>query len=175
MAEKKRSDLGDGVAEMWKIMTRLAEEDRPLALAALRSMLGAPSETADTPDARGPAKGGAAKSPSGNRGSGDAREFFIAKNPQSKLESLAVAARFRESHGGGTTHSKEELQNVFVRAHRNFDTANFRFDIANAKTKGFFNKGRDNQLSYAGQNFVDALPDREKAVEQLSRPRRKRV
>ncbi len=172
MSEKKKSDLGKAVAAMWATLLALEEEDRPRALAALRTMLGGALEESEPPLNRGTSGGVQANSrPHGiTRG---AREFFDAKNPESKLEMLAVAARFRELNNGGTTHSRDELRDVFVQARRNFDAAKFRFDIANAKNKGFFNRGRESQLSYAGQNFVDALPKREEALKQLSRRGRK--
>ncbi|MFM2423636.1 MAG: hypothetical protein RLZZ70_21 [Candidatus Parcubacteria bacterium] len=97
-----------------------------------------------------------------------AREFFAEKNPQNKGEELAVAARYIELSEQLEEYSKAEIKAVFAEARKNFDDKNFGRDIDNAKRQaGLFisGTGRDaNKLSYAGQQFVDALPDREAAA-----------
>lgn len=99
--------------------------------------------------------------------SGKAKEFFELKNPQNKGEELAVAARYREETSGAEEHSKADLKTVFAEARRNFDDKNFSRDMDNARRQaGLFNvgTGRDaNKLSYKGQQFVDALPNRDEA------------
>lgn len=100
------------------------------------------------------------------------RSFFEEKQPESKGEELAVAARYREAYGGATSSTKDELREVFKSARRNFDANNYNRDIGNARTKGLFNKGSgaDTVLSHYGQNYVDALPDRE-MVNALKKPK----
>lgn len=100
------------------------------------------------------------------------REFFEAKLPESKGEELAVAAKYRELYADATSSTKDELQDVIKKARRNFDTKNYARDIDNARTKGLFNRGNgtDAVLSHYGQNYVDALPDRD-AVKALRRPK----
>jgi hypothetical protein len=120
------------------------------------SLAGGPAVTEDH------SAGGSAESPT-------PMDYFGAKNPKSKVEMLAVAARYREEYEDSETHSKEQLKKVITDARRNFDAHNFARDISNAKSlRGLFNtsgRKRDaNKLSYYGQQFVDALPDREAAM-----------
>lgn len=100
--------------------------------------------------------------------SGGAQEFFAEKNPKNKGEELAVAARYIELTASVEEISKADFKAVFAEARRNFDDKNFSRDIDNAKRQaGLFNigTGRDaNKLSYQGQQFVDALPDRDTAL-----------
>ncbi len=107
----------------------------------------------------------------------NAGAFFDSKEPKNKGEELAVAARFRELKQDGKTHSKTDFKQIVTDARRNFDSSNFSRDLDNAKRQaGFFNLGTDreaSQLSYYGQQYVDALPDRE-AVAKLRRPKIKK-
>ena len=106
--------------------------------------------------------------------SNDAGAYFDEKEPKNKGETLAVAARFLEQTAHEETHSKADLKAVITSARRNFDDNNFARDMDNAKRHaGFFNlgTGRDaSKLSYYGQQYVDALPDREAALK-LRRPK----
>jgi len=94
----------------------------------------------------------------------DAIQFFEQKDPRNKLEELAVAARFRELTENAVSHTKDQLGSVIKSARRNFDVRNFARDMGNAKTSKMFNLGSENALSYAGQKYVDALPNRELAA-----------
>jgi hypothetical protein len=58
-----------------------------------------------------------------------------------KIEELAVAARFLEKTANQTTVTQAEIKSVISAARRNFDASNFGRDINNARTKGLFNKG----------------------------------
>ncbi len=104
--------------------------------------------------------------------------YFAAKDPKNKQEELAVAARFREIVRGDQKHSKKDFENIFGEARRNFDAVNFAFDMRNAKKAGLFVKGGKashmHHLSYFGQNFVDALPGRQKASSANTNSRKKR-
>jgi hypothetical protein len=71
----------------------------------------------------------------GSPGSSDtknAQTYFDQKNPQSKIEELAVAARYRELKEGVETHEKEDLKRVITSARRNFDVNNYTRDLGNA-------------------------------------------
>lgn len=111
-------------------------------------------------------------------GDGDAKSFFEQKAPKSKGEELATAARFRELFEDAETSTKEELKAVIKKARRNFDDHNFRRDVDNARrSQGLFTKGTGKDsyvLSHYGQNYVDAMPDRD-AVKKLRRPTRKKT
>lgn len=99
------------------------------------------------------------------------KQFFDLKAPNSKIEELAVAARYRELHESADAHEKDDFKRVIGLARRNFDSKHYKRDMSNAKVAGLFNKGGGNPLAYYGQNYVDALPDRE-AVKQLKKPKR---
>jgi hypothetical protein len=111
-----------------------------------------------------------------NFNASNAYEFFQQKDPHNKLECFAVAARFLETNQNVASCSKDELKSVMGTkgARRNFDERNFQRDIDNAKQKGLFNRGADEKgkftLSYYGQQYVDALPDRAK-VKALRKPK----
>jgi hypothetical protein len=96
----------------------------------------------------------------------DEKKYFDTKEPRNKGEEFAVAARYREERENAISSTRAELQKVITSARRNFDARNFKRDLENARTKGLFNRGtgRDSiVLSYFGQGFVDALPDRDAA------------
>jgi len=104
------------------------------------------------------------------------QQYFVQKSPQNKGEMFAVAAKYREEHGAGTSHTREDFVKFFSDARQNFDRSNFLRDMGNAQRQAqLFNIGTSRgqyQLSYYGQQYVDALPDRD-AVKTLKRPRRK--
>lgn len=116
--------------------------------------------------------------PTAASNSSDPAAYFASKDPKSKQEELAVAARFRETIRGETKHTKKDFEAIFGEARRNFDGPNFAFDMRNAKKAGFFVKGgaksHSHSLSYFGQNFVDALPDRSKAQATKAKSKKKR-
>lgn len=163
-------------AKLYELLSPLSPEERARVVRATMILFGegapAPPPAGATPPPAG------ASPPAAN----DAGAFFDMKDPKNKGETLAVAARFRELNQNEETHTKADLKAVITSARRNFDDSNFARDINNAKRQaGFFNlgTGRDaSKLSYYGQQFVDALPDRE-AASKLKRPRvgggRKRI
>lgn len=103
----------------------------------------------------------------------DPASYLAHKAPQSKMELLAVAARYRELYESKSDHSKEDFATFFSTARKNFDHNNFAGDMRNAKNAGFFVKesssAHSHKLSYNGQNYVDSLPDKEKAASQLKK------
>jgi len=94
---------------------------------------------------------------------GTASQYFQHKDPKGKTEELATAARYRELTEQAETHTKEQIHHVIKSARRNFDVRNFARDLGNAKTAKLFTLGKDIALSYAGQQYVDALPNRQEA------------
>lgn len=156
-------------AKLYGLLSGLSSEDRARAIQATLILFGEEAPTAPlvggTPLPR-PRTSGAAPT--------DPAAYLDEKAPTNKGETLAVAARFRELSQKEETHSKADLKTVITRARRNFDDSNFARDINNAKRQaGFFNlgTGRDAvKLSYYGQQFVDALPDRE-AASKLLKPK----
>jgi len=104
----------------------------------------------------------------------NAQQYFDQKEPHTKVELLAAAARFREQHQEQHKHTRADLKTVIHdEGRRDFDEHNFSWDIRNAKDKSLFTKGKDIQLSSYGQQYVDALPDREK-VKKLRAPAKRR-
>jgi len=73
-------------------------------------------------------------------------------------------------------YSKKDFASYFKSARQNFDAKNFSADLRNAKNSGLFVKGGSSsgkhKLTYGGQNFVDSLPDREKAEKHLKKKTR---
>jgi hypothetical protein len=127
-----------------------------------------------------PSGGGGAASSGGGAGASDggvhqvaevrkgARAYFDLKRPQGKSEELATAARFHELTKDGAAATKADLERIIsTEARRGFRTSNFPRDIENARGAKLFNPGGSSTagytLSYVGQNFVDALPNREAA------------
>ncbi len=115
---------------------------------------------------------------------GEASEYFEHKNPQTKGEELAVAARFLELKDNAVSSKREDLESVFNDARINFDGKRFKDNIVNAmKTARFFNTGGTKATGYTlslyGQNYVDVLPNREaaKALQKpkATKPRKSRV
>ena len=107
-------------------------------------------------------------------GAVSAKTYFKSKEPKFKGEELATAARYREQHTEAEASTKNDLKAVFKDARRNFDANNFLKDLNNARTKGLFNKGTGKDsavLSHYGQNYVDAMPDRD-AMKKLRKPKR---
>ena len=155
-------------AKLYELLSPLTPEERTRVVRATLILFG--DEAIPEPDAPDKPSG----RDRGDENPNDPREFFDEKAPQNKGEALAVAARFRELTDGEETHSKADLKKVITDARRNFDDSNFARDINNAKRQaGFFNlgTGRDAiKLSYYGQQFVDALPNREEASK-LKRPK----
>lgn len=116
--------------------------------------------------------------PRGGHASGDLKRYFAEKAPKNKKETLAIAARWAQLHEGKETVAKDDFKRLIIGAGRHFDAHNFSMDITDAKrSSGFFvaGTGKDEyRLTYFGEQFVDALPNREVA-DQLARPKSKKV
>ena len=158
MSEQK--NIANTSVELLKLLESYSTEERQRIIQATMILLG-DTNIPIVPNLETPSSFGS------KAVSGKAKEFFEQKDPKNKGEELAVAARYREETIGAEEHSKADLKAVFAEARRNFDDKNFSRDIDNARRQaGLFNLGtsRDaNKLSYQGQQFVDALPNRDVA------------
>jgi hypothetical protein len=163
-----KRNVASVTSDIYDLLEPLAPDERLRAINAALTLLGT-SLVASTPAATpsSPYPVGVAPRSIGNT----AAEFFASKDPHSKIEELAVAARYRENENDARTHTKEELQEVFRAARRNFDARNFHRDMDNARVRGVFTRDKEITLAYYGQQYVDLLPDRE-AVKALRRPKR---
>lgn len=157
-------DLAETTVKIHSLLKEFDEPaDRQKVIAAALTLLGdvfsppAPGRAVGT----GPGLGGRNGTAGGTL---DPIQFFEQKDPRNKIEELAVAARFRELTENAVSHTKDQLGSVIKNARRNFDVRNFARDMGNAKTAKMFNLGPENALSYAGQKYVDALPNRELAA-----------
>jgi hypothetical protein len=160
--------------KLYELLSLLDAEDRTKVIQATLILCG------DTPSSEALSVGGNALQVGGSGepevNLSDVKAFFDAKDPRNKGEEFAVAARFRESAEHKHEHSKQDIESIITGARRNFDSTNYARDIKNARNQsGLFNKNtckNVDKLSYYGQNYVDALPDRE-AVKKLRKPVKK--
>jgi hypothetical protein len=161
-----RTDLAGITTQIHDLLLGLEAHDRQKAITAAMTLLGDAYFPVVAARADGSVGGqnGAAQSNTADDSALTARAFFDQKEPRGKVEELVVAARYREIAEDAETHTKEQLGQTIKAARRNFDATNFARDLANAKTAKFLNLGKDNSLSYSGQKYVDALPDREQAA-----------
>lgn len=165
-----KTNLGDVTSEVYGLLSDLEDDDRTKILNSVHQLFGTSAPPAsnglDLPEDRTVGSGGSTP-----------QKFFAAKKPANKGEMLAVAAQYRKQHDGKDQHSKDDFAEFFKAARQNFDSRNFSRDIKNAQIQaGFFNTGGPRgqyQLAYYGQQYVDALPDRE-AAKKLKRPNRKK-
>jgi hypothetical protein len=157
-----KQNVIDVTKEIYKLLEPLSPEDRSRVISAALTLLGQEQITSKVGGGREEGDGGKSK-PS------TSQSYFAQKDPHKKVEFLAVAARFREQNKNEHEHKKEDFESVIKDARRNFDGHNFSTDISNAKRKGLFIKGKENKLSFYGQQYVDTLPDRE-ALKKLRPP-----
>lgn len=162
-------------AALYGLLEPLTQEERTRVIQATLVLLGDQVPTLTTVSGENFKNDISPRKPPRNSGDPeDGSTFLDEKAPKTKGETLAVAARFLELTAGNEAHSKAELKAVFSAARRNFDDGHFARDMDNARRQaGLFNTGtgRDShKLSYYGQQFVDALPDREAAAK-IKRPR----
>lgn len=171
MSMTNAKTFSTATTEIFQLLEDFKPDERKRIIAAAVTLFGDEPTgqfITGTPSAKGRV-GLAADQKSPTASASDPKAFFDGKKPHSKIEELAVAARFRES-SGNNTHEKADFEQVIRAARRDFNANKFRRDLANAKTAGFFNRGDGNPLSHFGQNYVDALPDRD-AVKDLDRPK----
>ena len=106
-----------------------------------------------------------------------AKEFLLYKSPQTDVERVACLAYYLTHY-----RNQEQFKTVDISA-LNTEAAQLKFSNAttaldNATKQNHFliqgNKGFK-KISYLGELYVQALPDREKAKEAISRTRNKKV
>lgn len=160
----------DAVGKILAVLETLEAQDRGRVIQAALTLLDDGDTSQFVPRTQ-------TEAPFGFRGNrAREKEYFDAKDPQRKIEELATAARFLEDTENVTSATRSELERVIKAARRNFDSKNFKRDIENARTANLFTRGtgRDSLvLSAYGQNYVDALPNRE-ALQELAKPRGRR-
>jgi hypothetical protein len=171
---KRRANPVGVVSRLVAMLTPLAVADRGKAIRAALTLLGDDAQDALDLGGGGGNVGGAGGG-GGMRGPVPKEQaYFAAKSPRTKIEELAVAARYREERESAQSSTKSELAAIFKEARKNFDPRNYRRDLENARTAGLFTRGtgRDSAtLADYGQRYVDALPDRQ-AVAALPKPKR---
>jgi len=167
-----KKDLATATQELYALLNALGTpEDRQKVITAAMTLVG---EAHHNPTGAGqgsktetfglpPAPGSSGASSGGNP---TARQFFDQKQPKGKTEELAVAAYYREHFvQSGAANTRDDFQAVIkTGAKRAFDDRHYARDLANAKTAKLINTGKENQISYIGEKFVDALPDRKAAA-----------
>jgi hypothetical protein len=160
----------DAVGKVVSVLEALDHADRGRVIRAALTLLadqGAPEEHML-------GELGIESSAVGGRSSAGEKAYFDKKEPRTKGEELAVAARYREERDNATASTRPDLERVIRAARRNFDGNNFRRDLENARTAGFFTRGtgRDSiVLSYYGQQYVDTLPNRD-GLNHLRQPKK---
>jgi hypothetical protein len=155
----------DAVGKLVDVLESVDEGERDRVIQAALTLIGvAPTS---------PLPGMGARPSGGQLGARIGEQaYFDSKEPRTKIEELAVAAHYRETQGA-TTSTRDELKAVVKAARRNFDDNKFRRDLDNARTAGLFTRGTGKDsvvLSHYGQNYVVALPDRER-VKALAKPK----
>jgi hypothetical protein len=171
----KKANLGTLSNKVYDLLQGLDAEDRTKILASVTQLYG--DNEVSTNGVGGISRGSAPDTASNLTGEHNPQEYCKSKDPQNKGELLAVAARYHEIHAKSDASKLEDFVAFFNAARRNFDRHNFLRDMKNAQIQaGLFNTGGGRgqyRLSYYGQQYVDALPDRE-AVKKLKRPSRKK-
>jgi len=170
---KATADIGEVAFEIYKILKDIASEERARIIKATVVLLG--DELSHVPVIPGKEELSKKEKASvvGDSVDESPQKFLTTKEPANRGELLAVAARYLEKFAEKESCTRADIKKIIADARRNFDDKNFNRDMSNATFQaGFFNKGGtkgEYTLSYFGQEFVDALPDRETA-KALKRP-----
>jgi hypothetical protein len=169
----KPTNLGVLTNKVYDLLHELEPADRAKVMNSIADLFGDQSVSLQPSGQGSHGNSSGQRSRLPDQGSSNPQQFFVQKAPQNKGEMLAVAARYREQQGGASSHTADDLARYFSEARQNFDRRNFARDMKNAQNQSLlFNKGTPRgqyQLSYFGQQYVDALPDRE-AVKNVRRP-----
>lgn len=165
MTEKSEQSVPEVARKLYDLLEHLESADRQKAIAGAMAMLGEtqapPTALGGEPEAVG-GSGGSANPGVGGTGQMGVRQFFDSKDPRTKGEELAVAARYRELSEDVHEHTRDDLESAIKTARRDPPT-NYTRDMTRAKEIGLFNRGEENKLSAYGQKYVDTLPDRQTA------------
>lgn len=174
MAKKAKKSLAEASNEMYTLLESFNSEERARIVSGTLTLLGDPVSAQVSAHAGGTGgaavgAGSAARLPVLSATTGGARPFLDGKAPKGKNELFAAAARFHELNNNGAPPTKADFANIIhTQSRRNFHARNFARDMDNAERAGFFNRGGSAEggypLSNVGQEYVDALPDREKAL-----------
>lgn len=174
MKKPAEKNIGQLTNEIYALLDGVSEQDAVKVLTSVSTLLGLNLRTRLHHDEN---QGDFSDAEQGERtahkkpaSSSNAKVFFDEKDPQTKGEEFAVAAKYRIENGLGDSHTKEDLKEVIkTKAKRSFNDKNFHRDIDNAirQAKFFLKDDGKGQymLSIIGEKFVDALPDRSAANE----------
>jgi hypothetical protein len=165
VAKAKKKSIAEASTEMFALLESFEPDERVRIVSGTLTLLGDPVPT----HVNSGGSSGTAAAAARTVTTGTARAYLDAKAPRGVSELLAAAARFHEENNNGAPTTKADFAAVIhTQGRRNFDSSNFARDIFNAQTAGYFNKGGSAddgyQLSNVGQDYIDALPDREKAL-----------
>ena len=138
----------DATNKIVAVLQSLDTEERMLAIDAALMVLGdRPRESRGTDTSGSRSNGGSGRSSqTSERGNGvnvTPKSYVDEKEPENKVEELAVAARYRELYENAESSTKDELGAVLGQkgARRNFNAQKFRRDAENARRNGLFTKG----------------------------------
>jgi hypothetical protein len=169
-----KKTIADASAELYKLLEPFESAERARIVSGTLTLLGDAQLPVQSASPQGNPAPGFPPAAGGAIPFAAARKFFANKSPQGVVESLAAAARFFETSGGGAALIKDDFVAVFEGARRNFAQTNFARDIDNAVRGGYFRAGGGKKkgytLSHYGQDYIDALPNRE-AAKALERPK----
>ena len=108
--------------QMFDLLDPLESGDPQRIISAVMTLLGEQGAQGIGSHGPGPNRETLTQTEKGSTGgSGSAigaQVYFDSKEPHSKQEELAVAARYRELHEDSTTHTRQELQKVITTARR---------------------------------------------------------
>ncbi len=159
-------NLGSISGKLYDLLSVLSPDDRHRVVQSALALFG--EKLKNKKDSLGePEDEDGSNDSSNGSGCKDIKDFFKIKKPEDRGEQLAVAARYMEQNEEKENLTKEDFAKSFKDAKRNFDGKNFARDISNAKNNAKFfisgGKSKTYKLSFYGEEYVDALPDREKA------------
>jgi hypothetical protein len=172
---KSASNLGELSNKIYSLLHNVEPKERARVLSSVTHLFGDSPISANVVSQPQPSIPSAVTpQPHINQGNVTPQQYFRDKAPQNKGEMLAVAAKYREDYRKAQSHTSEDFANFFGEARQNFDRKNFGRDMKNAQSQALlFTKGTPRgqyQLSYHGQQYVDALPDRD-AIKNLRKPK----
>ena len=162
-------NLSGITSKVFDLLSKLNDDDRMKVIKATLTLLGTNLEGSQiTKDFLI----GTGKNESNNL-IDDEQKYFSLKDPNTKVEELAVAARYLELKNSQHIYQRKELQNIILASRRSFDSKHYRRDIDKAKKSGLFTRGNNLTLSDYGQKYVETLPDRE-SIKKLKSPTKKK-
>jgi hypothetical protein len=168
-----KKNIGELSSEIFALLNGQKKEDINKILASVSTLLGVePTKVNQTSTGNIPGQNNrqAVQNGMGSNSDGlNAKTYFDQKEPKTKGEEFAVAAKFRLETNAGDVHTKDDLKSVIKNlAKRGFNESKFARDMDNAVRQAkFFMAGEQKGeyiLSVVGEKYIDALPDRSAAA-----------